>query len=128
MPLPLLVLLDIVGRSRVTVDGTGCRSPSSFDDTDRRSPSARVSLPLHCLPRCLLGEGHIRQHSVHTARGQVYAVRLEGRFVDVPVSERQIRLENDVHVVAHVFDGTVDHGQVTRVRPFTERQHTTYSR
>ena len=46
-----------------------------------------------------------------------------------PVSERQIRLminENDVHVVAHVFDGTVDLGQLLRVRPFTSWQHTTH--
>ena len=42
---------------------------------------------------------------------------MKGRCVDVPVSERQIRLminENDVHVVAHVFDGTVDLGQRQR--------------
>ena len=54
---------------------------------------------------------------------------MKGRFVDVPVSERQIRLminENDVHVIAHVFDGTVDLGQLLRVRAFTARQHTTH--
>ena len=54
---------------------------------------------------------------------------MKGRCVDVPVSERQIRLminENDVHVVAHLFDGTVDLGQLLRVRPFTAWQHTTH--
>ena len=86
-----------------------------------------MPLPLHRLPRCLLVEGQIRQHSVHTARRQVDAIRMKGRCVEVPVFERQIRVvvnENDVHVVAHLFDGIVDLNQLLRVRPLTAWHHT----